>query len=207
MPLMVLSVFSFGCRGKEDTSADICVRGVPAKGRTGSQEVTDFFTQELRLPKLAGKWQKRTLHYLRNRCGHRFLEEGAVSKAQEEISSQEESCCEGLELQADDVSLQQAGTKSYAFLMTSRPGHPVTSALCHRPAGLGAINTSPASQGDNSSRIVALNTSLSLSIQQQQPFPPPMPKSLLLSSLEREAIRTCGRPWSGCPAFRLPRSD
>ena len=86
-------------------------------------------------------------------------------KVHEEISSQEESCCEGLELQADDVSLQVAGIQSSAFLMMSRSGHSVTSALCHCSAGLEGINTGPASQGDNSSVIIALNTSHSLSLQ------------------------------------------
>ena len=48
-------------QGEEDTSANLCVRGVAARGATGSQEVTDFFCQELRLPKLPRRWQKRTL--------------------------------------------------------------------------------------------------------------------------------------------------
>ena len=151
MPSMVLTVFSFGCRGRGYLLQHLRARSLCKRGN-GSQEVTDFFSQELRLPKLTGKWQKRTLHYLRNRCGHRFLGEGAVCKAQEEISSGEESRCEGLGLQAGDVSLQRAGTQSSALLVMSRSGHPVTSDLRHRPAWLEGINTGPESQRDNSSR-------------------------------------------------------
>ena len=100
--------FLLWLQGEEDTSTDIWARGVPARGGTGSQEVADFFCQELRLAKLPGRWQKRTLQYLRNQCGHRFLEEGAACKARGEISSGEvkESRCEDLGLQADDISLQ-----------------------------------------------------------------------------------------------------
>ena len=110
-----------------------------------SQEVTDFFCHELRLPKLPGRWQKRTLRYLRNRCGHRFLEEGAVCKAREEISSgkEKESRCEELGLQAGDVSLQRAGNRSSAHLLTSRPGHLVTSELFSSASGAGGFKHGP----------------------------------------------------------------
>ena len=46
-------------QGEEETSAEVCVRGVPARGGTGSQEVTDFVFKELRMAKLPGRWQKR----------------------------------------------------------------------------------------------------------------------------------------------------
>ena len=59
-------------QGEEETSAEVCVQGVPARGGTGSQEVTDFVFKELRMAKLPGRWQKRALQYLKNRCVHRF---------------------------------------------------------------------------------------------------------------------------------------
>ena len=45
----------------------------------------------------------------------------------------------------------------------SRPGHLVTSVLRHQSVRLAGINTGSDSQGDTSSRIIALTTSLSLS--------------------------------------------
>ena len=45
--------FLLWLQGEDYTSADICTRGVPVSGGVGSQEVTDFFCQELRLAKLA----------------------------------------------------------------------------------------------------------------------------------------------------------
>ena len=52
--------FLLWLQGEEDASADICAQEDPARGGMGSQEVTDF-CQELSLPKLPGRWQKRTL--------------------------------------------------------------------------------------------------------------------------------------------------
>ena len=71
-------------QGEEETSADVCVRGVPARGGAGSQEVTDFVFKELRLARLRGRLQKRALRYLKNRCGHQFSEEEAFCQALEE---------------------------------------------------------------------------------------------------------------------------
>ena len=59
-------------RREEETSTNVCVQVVPARGDAGSQEVSDFVCKDLRLAKLPGKWQKRALRYLKNRCGHRF---------------------------------------------------------------------------------------------------------------------------------------
>ena len=86
-------------------------------------------------------------------------------------------------------------------VMTLAPGHPVMSALCHRP-GLEGINTGPASQGDTSvgSLIPLRLLSLQTSQQQQQLF---QSKSLPLSLFEQEAIRTRGCPWLGPPVKRL----
>ena len=86
-------------QGEEETSADVCVRGVPARGGAGSQEVTDFIFKELRLAKLPGRWQKRALQYLKNRCGHQFSKEEAVCEAREEYhrkEREEESCSKSL---------------------------------------------------------------------------------------------------------------
>ena len=65
-------------QGEEEASTVVCVRGVPARGGTGSQDVTDFFYKGLRLARLPGRWQKRVLQYLNNRCGHQFSKEGTV---------------------------------------------------------------------------------------------------------------------------------
>ena len=39
-------------KGEEEISIDVCVQGVPSRGGTGSQEVSDFVFKELRLAKL-----------------------------------------------------------------------------------------------------------------------------------------------------------
>ena len=83
---------------EEETSIVVCIRGVPAQEGLGSQDVTDFFYKELRLVRLLGRWQKRTLWYLKNRCGHRFPKEGGVCQAREEYH-------EGDERESHDESL------------------------------------------------------------------------------------------------------
>ena len=57
----------------------------------------------------------------------------------------------------------RAGTQSSTHLLTSPPGHLVTSELRHQSVGLAGINTGSDSQGDISSGIVALTTSFTLS--------------------------------------------
>ena len=116
-------------QGEEDTSAVICIRGVPVRGGAGSEEVTDFFCQELRLAEPPGRWQKRTLWYLKNRCGHRFLEEGAVCQAREEISAGDEmeSHCKRLKFQVHDTFIKHVGTRSPTHLLILRPGHQIAS--------------------------------------------------------------------------------
>ena len=57
---------------------DVFLRGVLAWGGEGSPEVTTFFRKELRLGPTLVRWQRRSIRYLRNRCGHQFCEEGAV---------------------------------------------------------------------------------------------------------------------------------
>ena len=82
----------------------------------------------------------------------------------QEISSGEEkeSHCEELEHPTSNVSLQRVGTQSSAHLLTSQPGHPVTSELRHQSVGLAGIYTGSDSQGDTPSGVVALTTPLSL---------------------------------------------
>ena len=107
------SRFLLWLQGEEDTSANICVQGVRARGEAGSQEVTDFFFKDLRMAPLPGRWQRRTLRYLRNRCGHRFLENGVDCKAWEKISfvrEERESRCESLGIRADVASFVCNGT-------------------------------------------------------------------------------------------------
>ena len=55
---------------------DVSLRGVLARGEAGSQEVTTFFRKELKLAPTLVRWQRRTLWYLCNRCGHRLCEGG-----------------------------------------------------------------------------------------------------------------------------------
>ena len=145
-------------QGEEDTSADIYVRGVPARGGAGSQGVTDFFCQELRLVRLPGRWQKRALQYLRNQCGHRFLKEGAVCQAREEIpgGDEGEGCSKSLEFQADDTFSERVGTRSPAHLMMLPD------------SSLGGINTGSDSKRVNSSGSLAPTRLLSLQHQNQQ---------------------------------------
>ena len=121
------------------------------------------------------------------------------------MGEEKESRCEELEFQTSNVSLHRAGTQSSTHLLTSWPGHPVTSELRHQSVGLAGINTGSDSQRDTSSGIVALTTTLSLQQQEQQPQL--RLKSLPLLSLEKEAIRTHGCHWSGCSALRLPSFD
>ena len=94
------------------------------RGEEGSQEVTTFFIKELRLAPTIVCWQRRTLLYLRNRCRHRFCEEGAVCQAHRSgIARNGESREEKL------VSLDGDVTE----VMTLAVRHPVSSELCHHP--------------------------------------------------------------------------
>ena len=64
---------------RDDVSKeDVYMRGVLARGEEGSPEVTTLFRKELRMATTLAHWQRRTLWYLHNRCGHQFCEEGAV---------------------------------------------------------------------------------------------------------------------------------
>ena len=76
-----------------------------ARGEEGSQEVTNFFRKELRLAPTVVRWQRRTLRYLRNRCGHQFCEEGAVCQAHEaDFARDRESREDELVSLADNVT-------------------------------------------------------------------------------------------------------
>ena len=166
-----------------------------ARGEEGSHEVTASFRKELRLAPTLVRWQRRTLRYLCNRCGHQFCEEGAVCQAHEaDLARDEESREEELVSPADNV------TK----VMTLVPDHPVTSELRHRQRlGVGVgINTAPASQADIPDGARRPHTLLSLQTSQQQQ-PPLQLRSPPLSLFEQEAIRTHGRPWSGPSAKHL----
>ena len=82
--------------------------------RGGSQEFTDLLFKELRLTH-PGRWQKRTLRYLKKRCGHRFSKEGAVCQAREEYheGEEKESCGKSLgESKTDDTSFFASGITS-----------------------------------------------------------------------------------------------
>ena len=116
-------------QGEEEASTVVCVQGVPVQGGTGSQDVTDFFYKELRLVRLPGRLQKRALRHLKNRCGLRFSEEGAVCQAQEEYHEEGgwESHGESLgESGTDDVSSICARIGSPTHLLTSSPAHLLT---------------------------------------------------------------------------------
>ena len=178
-------LFLLWLQDQEDASNDdVYLRGVPARGEVGSQEVTTFFRKLLRLAPTLVHWQQRTLRYLRNRCRRRFCEEGAVCQAcQEDSAGDNESREEELVSPADDI------TK----VMTLVPGPPVMSVLCHR-LGLEGINTGPASQGDTSVGSLILLRLLSLQTSQLQQQHPASSKSPPLSLFEQKAIRTCGHP-------------
>ena len=86
--------------------------------------------------------------------------------------------------QSDDVSAPSPGFVRVASLLEAR-----------------GINTAPASQESTSVGTFNPFRLLSTSSQQQQQQPPQA--SLLLSTFERETIRTRGRPWSSHPAKRF----
>ena len=135
----------------------LCLR-MPARGGADSQEVNDFVFEELRLAKLPGKWQKRTLRYLKNRCGHRFSKEEVVCKAQEEYHRkewEEESCSESL---VASCSCKEMG--SPAHWITSDPAS-------SRRAIKGAPNQERTHFSGNSPLVQI--SSLQPTNQQQQP--------------------------------------
>ena len=107
-----------------------------AWGEEGSPEVTTFFRNELRLAPTLVHWQRRTPWYLRNQCGHRFCEEGAVCETrQSDFTGSGER--RGVKLVSPACNVKE--------LMTLALHHPVTSESRHRPR-LGGMNTAPASK-------------------------------------------------------------
>ena len=180
-------------RGEEGTLTDVCIRGVPAQGGVGSQEVTDFIFKEMMLAKLPGKWQKRTLWYLKNRCGHRFSKGEAVCKAQEEHHR---------EKREEESSSESLGASRSCKRMGC-PAHQMMSGLASsRKAMKGGLSQRGKTYFSGNSPLGQIFTLQPTNQQQQQKQP-----SSPLSSLEKEAIRTSRRPWH-CPlASRLPPSE
>ena len=103
---------------------DVYLRGVLARGEEGSPEVTTFFRKELRLAPTLVRWQRRTLRYLRNRCGHRFCEKGPVCETrQSDFAGSGESREEEL----------VSPTCNVTEVVTLVLHHPVSSESRHRP--------------------------------------------------------------------------
>ena len=170
-------------QGEEETSADVCVRGVPARGGTGSQEVTDFVFKELRMAKLPGRWQKRDLRYLKNRCGHRFSKEEVVCEAQEEYYHEEwegESCSESLV-----ASHSCKGMGSPAQWMMSSPAS-------SRRAIKGGLRREETHFSGNSPLGQIFSLQPTNHHHHHHHLQQPKQSSPLLSYFEKEAIRTRG---------------
>ena len=164
-----------------------------ARGEEGSPEVTTFFRKELRLAPTLVRWQRRTLQYRCNQCGHRFCEEGAVSETRQ-LDFMGSGERRGVEL------IFPACNVTEVMILAPSPG--CVRVASSPEAGGGGVNTAPASQEDKSDGAHRPATSLSLQTSQQQQ-PPLQQKSPPLSLFEQEAIRTCERPWSGPPAKRF----
>ena len=181
-------------RGKV-SKEDVFWRGVLTRGEEGSPEVTAFFRKELRLAPTLVRWQRRSIQYLRNRCGHRFCEEGAICETrQSEIVGSRER--RGVEWNCPACNFTE--------VMTLALHHPVTSESRHRlrlrGGGVGGYKYSP-SQPSGQIQWGSSKSNISLSLQTPQKQQPPLqPKSPPLTLFELEAIRTHGCPWSGPPA-------
>ena len=172
---------------QDDTaSGDAHLRGVLALGEAGSWEVTAFFRKELRLAPTLVRWQKRSLRYLLNRCGNRFVREGAVCLARKEENEKT-----AVESREEELAVPEGNVIEVVMQVNDLTVASSTS------RELGPINKGPASQPDTLTRATETLRLLSTFSQQQQQ---PPPSSLPLSTFEREAIRTRGQPWLSHPA-------
>ena len=143
-------------------------------------------TLELHLQRPPGCWQRRRIGYLRKRCGHRPIEREAVMRNGGKAHEEEETfrpVAEGFRrvaLGCSDVSLQEA------------PPTAVTSAA-------EGFKYDPRAEGEQLCLSQRSSQDLPLLPIQQQPLAPALSaddgSASSLSSLEREAVRTRGRPW------------
>ena len=166
----------------EGSSKVIGIRVIGAQHGHGNPLLSHFVTLELHLQ---GCWKRRRIGYLQKRCGHRLIGREAGKRTRGEASETGElsRLVEGVRCVtpgSSDVSLQEA------------PPTTVTSeaeGYISGPQGQRERLCPP----QQSSPVLPL-----LPIQHQPPPPALSPSdgsATSLSSLEREAIRTRGRPW------------
>ena len=179
-------------------SCIIGIQGVGAKEGPDSQELGNFVTSVLRIEGAPGHWRRCRIGFLQKQCGHHLAKEGAVKRTAGNESRKEEkdfSPAEMLENRITpslhEVGLQEAPptiVTSEAKVYKYRP-----QADCKRLRPLPEL-LQP---------ILSAYSSEPLQHPQQhqqhnQLFPPVSADDgdgKQLSSLEREALRTRGRPW------------
>ena len=205
---MEVSSFNAWVNSIPGPSRVIGIQGVGAKDGPDSQELGNFVTSVLRIEGAPGRWSRRRIGFLQNRCGHRLVKEGAVRRmARNESGGEEEdfSPAEMLKktnnLSLRDVDLQEAPP---SIMMPEDEGYK------YRPqANCKALRPLP----DSMKPILSAYSSESLQHPQQhqqskQLFPPISAddgNDKQLSSLEREALRTKGQPWDVPGPRRSPR--
>ena len=155
------------------------IRGVGSQHGLGDPMLSHFLTLELHLMGTPVCWQRRRIGYLRKRCGHCPIEEEALKRDKEKAR-------EG----GEDFRLV-AESFSPAGLQEAPP-----TAVTSETAG---YKYDPRAEEGRLCLTQQSSLDLSLLPTQQQPLPPALSDSdgtaTSLSSLEREAIRTRGRPW------------
>ena len=131
---------------------DLFLRGVLARGEEGSPEVTALFKKELRLAPTLVCWQRRSIWYLHNQCGHRFREEGAVCQTRQSgfVGSEERR---GAVKDSPDFNVME--------VLMLQLHHPVTSELRHRSEreGINIASSSQERRRDGTSDLPTLSLS------------------------------------------------
>ena len=170
----------------EGSSKAIGIRSVGAQQGHGDPFLSHFVTLELHLHGAPGCWQWQRIGFLRKRCGHRPIEREAMMRNGGKAREEEKTfrpVAEGFRrvaLSCSDVGLQEA----LPTIMASAAE---------------GFKYDPRAEGDRLYLSQRSSQDLPLLPIQQQPLAPALSaddgSASSLSSLEREAIRTRGRPW------------
>ena len=170
----------------EGSSKVIGICGVGAQQGHSDPLLSHFVTLKLHLEGSPGCWQRRRIGYLRKRCGHRSIEKETVMRNGGKAREEEETfrpMAEGfghVAFGCSDIGLQET------------PPTAVTSAA-------EGFKYDPRAEGDRLCLSQWSSQDLPLLPIQQQPLAPALSAdgglASSLSSLEREAVRTRGRPW------------
>ena len=171
----------------EGTSKVIGIRGVGARHGHGDPLLSHFVTLDLHIEGPPGCWRRRCIGYLQKRCGHRLAEGEAVKRTEEkargmgEVFRPVEKEVRRVTPSNGDVSLQEA---------------PPTAVTSEAEGYISGPRAREIDSVHRSSRLkISSLFSLSSSIQRFLPLSAHDGSATSLSSLEREAIRTRGRPW------------